>query len=159
MAYSLYLKKENFKFSSSHFTIFDANHAEALHGHNYRVGVRIIFADVKKDIEMKYDFNLLKKMILELCNALDEKVLIPEKSPYLTIIPSPHYNEHTEVSYGSRHYCFPTDEILQLPLSNITSEALARYFWDILSLRFPKDIQKIVVSVTETAGQSASFSR
>lgn len=159
MSYSLYIKKENFKFSSSHFTIFGPDEAEALHGHNYLVGVRISFKDINKDIDLKYDFNEIKKVVRSFCERHDEKILIPEHSPYLKIQESPHYKNHTEVIYADRHYCFPTQEVLKVPVANITSEALARYAWSELSYRLPKDLTKVVVFIKETAGQTAAYTQ
>ena len=63
MAYQLALKKENFKFAASHFTIFSESRAEALHGHNYQIGVRLGFDDIDEKLEMKVDFGSLKEKI------------------------------------------------------------------------------------------------
>lgn len=157
MAYSLVLNKENFKFSASHFTIFSEKNAEALHGHNYNVGVKLAFNELDKDLEMKIDFKHIKEKIKAICDALDEKILIPKGSKFLKISPSPHYKRHTQVEYGDRFYCFPDNEILQLPLSNITTEALARYIWENLEPHFKKDFHTFSVNVKETAGQSAIY--
>lgn len=158
MGYGLVLKKENFKFSASHFTIFSSDHAEALHGHNYQVMVRLEFDSVDAQTEMKADFKSLKEKIKVACETLDEKILVPEKSPFLKISESPHYKKHIQVEYNNRFYCFPTDEVMLLPLANITSEALARHLWTTLSTAFKKDFKKVVVAVKETAGQSAIYS-
>jgi 6-pyruvoyltetrahydropterin/6-carboxytetrahydropterin synthase len=159
VAYQLVLKKENFKFAASHFTIFSENRAEALHGHNYQVGLRLGFTDINEDLEMKVDFASIKEKIRALCEELDEKILIPKRSKYLKITDSPHYKKHTQVEYGERFYCFPTSEISFLPLANITSEGLARYLHEKLSPLFKKDFSKMAVSVKETSGQWASFGK
>jgi 6-pyruvoyltetrahydropterin/6-carboxytetrahydropterin synthase len=158
MAYQLSLKKENFKFAASHFTIFSEEHAEALHGHNYQIGVRLSFSEVDEKLEMKIDFGSIKEKIRALCEELDEKILIPQNSSFLKIGDSPHYIKHTQVEYGERFYCFPTSEICFLPLANITSEGLAKYIWGKLSPLFSKDFSKLSVSVKETSGQWASYS-
>ncbi len=158
MPYSLVLAKETFKFSSSHFTLFGATHAEHLHGHNYTVKVRTDWADIHPDTEMAVDFNVIKKEIKKICDSLDEKILIPQNSPYLKIQKSPHYKDHTEVRFQKRVYCFPDDEICFLPVSNITSEALARFFHEQISEVIKIDgLKKVSVAVKETAGQSAIY--
>lgn len=157
MPYSLFLKKENFKFSSSHFTIFSSTSAEALHGHNYSVEVNVEFNDIDPSTELKFDFNEIKKVVREHCELMDEKILIPQHSPFLKIQTSPTHKNHTEVLYGERFYCFPSNEVQLLPIANITTEALARYLHSCFLPKFPKAIQKISVTVGETAGQSATY--
>lgn len=157
MPYSLYLKKQNFKFSSSHFTIFSEDTAEGLHGHNYQVAVRAEFSDVQKDTSMAVDFNIIKKAVRSLCEELDEKILIPKTSPYLKIKDSPHYKNHCEIHYNDRHYCFPKKEVVFIHASNITSESLAYDLYQNLAKSLSLD--KFSVTVFETAGQAATYQR
>lgn len=157
MPYALTLKKENFKFSASHFTLFSASKAEHLHGHNYLVAIKLKLENVDPQLEMKADFAELKKIIRETCDTLDEKILLPRQSAYLSIEKSPHYPNHTEVRFQKRVYCFPDDEIRVLPVSNITSEALAKFLWDKLHLPFKRVATALSVSVQETSGQIATY--
>jgi 6-pyruvoyltetrahydropterin/6-carboxytetrahydropterin synthase len=157
MPYTLVLSKENFKFSSSHFTLFSQDDAEHLHGHNYKVSLRASFGDVDKNTEMTVDFESIKKEVRAICDKLDEKILIPQNSPYLKIEASPHYKNHTEVRYNERVYCFPTGEIFFVPVANITSEALAKFVYTELRKTLPAKIKKIAVAIRETSGQSAIF--
>ena len=62
---TLHLAKQNFKFSSAHFLIFDEKSAERLHGHNYQVKVHIFASNQAQDEAKGYfvDFNVLKKII------------------------------------------------------------------------------------------------
>ncbi len=155
MPYALFLKKQNFKFSSSHFTIFSESHAELLHGHNYQVAVKVQLEDVDKNTEMAVDFNVVKKTVRAVCDQMDEKILLPKKSTFLKITESPHYKKHTEVRFQDRIYCFPSNEIFYVDANNITSESLARFIHQQLakSLSF----QSFSVTVYETAGQAASY--
>nr|HPI41863.1 6-carboxytetrahydropterin synthase [Pseudobdellovibrionaceae bacterium] len=41
--FSLKLSKDEFKFSSAHFLIFNDHQAERLHGHNYQVEFEVLF--------------------------------------------------------------------------------------------------------------------
>lgn len=155
MSYTLLLKKENFKFSSSHFTIFDKNTAEHLHGHNYQVSVKVFFEDINTETEMAVDFNLIKKEVRQICEQMDEKILLPKKSKFLIIQQSPHYKNHTEVRFNERNYCFPSNEIYYIEASNVTSEALARIIYKKLEKHFKKN--KFSVTIFETAGQAAQY--
>lgn len=157
MPYALLLKKQNFKFSSSHFTIFNKTKAEHLHGHNYQVGIKAVFNDVDPKTELAVDFNQIKKTVRELCDQLDEKILIPQNSTFVKINNSPHYQNHIEVKFNDRNYCFPKNEIFYIPASNITSESLARYFYDSLAASMTCD--SFTVTVLETAGQAASYTK
>jgi 6-pyruvoyltetrahydropterin/6-carboxytetrahydropterin synthase len=156
MGYSLYLKKQNFKFSSSHFTIFNKEKAEFLHGHNYQVAVRVQFKTVDPQTEMAVDFNEIKKQVRALCDQLDEKILIPKKSTFLKIFKSPHHADHQEIQFHNRHYCFPENEIYFVDANNITSESLARYIYEKLETKIKCD--RFSITVFETAGQAASYS-
>lgn len=158
MAYSLFLKKENFKFSSAHFTIFDAKTSEALHGHNYRVGVHLKTKKEKLKNEMICDFNHIKKIVKAACDTLDEKVLIPTKSSFLKIQKSEHFKDHIHVRYNAKNYVFPNEDTTMLEIENITSEALAKYISDILKEEFETLFDQMTVTIEETRGQSASYS-
>lgn len=157
MSYSLFLKKENFKFSSAHFTIFDAKTSEALHGHNYRVGVLLQTKKTQLKNEMVCDFNHVKKIVKAACDTLDEKVLIPTKSSFLKVQSSEHFKNHTHVVYNKKNYVFPDKDIFLLTAENITSEALAFYIAQILNKDLKALFQEITVSIEETRGQSAAY--
>ena len=62
---TLLLQKQNFKFSSAHFLIFDKHRAERLHGHNYQVKVDITVPPEAELMKEGYfiDFNEFKKLI------------------------------------------------------------------------------------------------
>ena len=155
MPYSLFLKKQNFKFSSSHFTIFNKDAAEGLHGHNYQVALRAEFAEVQEDTDLAVDFNPIKKSVRALCENLDEKILIPKNSPYLKITESLNYKNHLEVHFNDRHYCFPEAEVHLLDATNITSESLARVFHK--SLQQEITAKTFSITIFETAGQAATY--
>ncbi|MBY0385633.1 6-carboxytetrahydropterin synthase [bacterium] len=156
MAYTLLLKKENFKFSSSHFTIFSKSTAEHLHGHNYQVSIKVLFEKINTETEMAVDFNLIKKEVRQICEQMDEKILLPKKSKFLNIIESPHYKNHTEVHFNERRYCFPNNEIYYIEANNVTSEALARVIYKKLEKHIKGS--RFSVTIFETAGQAAQYS-
>jgi 6-pyruvoyltetrahydropterin/6-carboxytetrahydropterin synthase len=150
----LRLAKEDFAFAAAHFTLFADQAAERLHGHNYRVRVELSGAELDG-----HGFLLpvagLKTRIRAICATLDERILIPEKSPLLEL---QHEADAVAVSLGARSYRFPRDEVALLPLPNVTIEALARHVWDELapSLVGTK-VLRLRVEVEETAGQSAAY--
>ena len=152
MVLSVYLHKEDFKFSCSHFTIFGANSAECLHGHNYYVDLRLELKNLKSDLGLAFDFNEVKPIIRKLCAKLDERILIPQKSPYLKI----KTGREIEVRFAKKRYVFPKEDVEFLPVVNITTEQLATYFVKKLLPKISSmPISSIEVGVQETNGQQA----
>ena len=156
MGFQLHLAKENFKFSCSHFTILSSKSAERLHGHNYHVEVLVDVKKLSPDLGFAFDFNELKPEIKAICDQLDERILIPEKSPYLDIKKN---KTNIEVTFQKKFYSFPTEDVCLLPVVNITSEEFAHYFYQkLVKLKnLMKKIQSLKVSIEETKGQRAIF--
>lgn len=155
--FTIHLAKEPFKFSCSHFTILAPDRAERLHGHNYQLRVDISVDDVDAQLGFAFDFNAAKPLIRGFCDELDERILIPTRSPYLQIRED---GASLEVRFADRHYVFPVADCLQLPLTNITSEELARYAWEKLTTAL-KSLPRwtaLRVHIEETRGQSVSYS-
>lgn len=155
--WTLNLSKESFKFSGAHFTIFSESQAERLHGHNYYVEVKMRSSKSELSHGMVVDLNTPKKMIKEICEKLDEKVLLPKESPYLKI---ESHESNFNITFSQKTYSFPQEDCALLPIENITIEELAFYVSTCLresltSLGF----ESYEVQVTETRGQSASFER
>lgn len=155
---TLHLAKQNFKFSSAHFLIFDENSAEMLHGHNYQVKVDISCAPEAAVGGKGYfiDFNDLKKIIKSQCDLWDEHVLLPENHPDMKYQIS-QSGKNYDIQFRDRFYSFPVIETIWLPVINTSVENLSLLFAKTIYKKM-KDlgVQKIRVSVEETRGQSAS---
>lgn len=158
---SLSLSKQDFKFSSAHFLIFDGENAEKLHGHNYRVRVRLwadpVALKAKGDPEgFVVDFAELKKVIRARLAHFDEQTLLPGLNPHLKIRDN---GDSYEVKYSTRTYVFPKEDVIILPAPNTSVECLSRLLceeWFKLFGAF--GARRLMVSVEETSGQSAAFS-
>ncbi len=149
----LSLAKEDFKFSSAHFTIFGDDDAELLHGHNYQVGARLGGRRLDS-LGFLVDVAPVKRQIRALCSELDERVLIPARCTLLEI---DERDGETHLHFAERHYCFPAADVLRLPLRNITIEELSRHFWQLLAPRLPAAIEWLELTIGETSGQQASW--
>lgn len=153
---TLHLAKQNFKFSSAHFLIFDENRAEMLHGHNYRVKIEM---DGGKDQIYGYviDFHVLKKLIKARLDQWDEHILLPAQHPDMKHKISLD-GKNYEVRFRDRFYSFPVNEVIWLEINNTSVEN----FSYILAKEFYKEFNKIAkfewvsVTVEETDGQSAT---
>jgi 6-pyruvoyltetrahydropterin/6-carboxytetrahydropterin synthase len=155
--FTIHLAKEPFKFSCSHFTNLSPDKAERLHGHNYQLRVDITVDDVDPKLGFAFDFNTVKPAIRAFCDDLDERILIPTKSPFLKLITA---GETIDVKFGAKSYSFPLSDTLQLPITNITTEELARYAWQKLAASM-HDLPRwtaLLVHVEETRGQGVSYS-
>ena len=153
-AWTLALAKEDFKFSVAHFTLFGPERAETLHGHNYRVAIELT-GPALDAAGLLVDVDELKRRTRELCARLDDRVLLPEASPWLEL-----RREGPELHcrFGARAYCFPVDEVALLPLANTSMELLARWFWEGLAGALPdRRAATLSVAIEETSGQACRY--
>lgn len=155
---TLHLAKQNFKFSSAHFLIFDEKSAEMLHGHNYQVRIEIVCPENPNKNQIGYfvDFNILKKAIKARLDQWDEHVLLPALHPdmkYKVSVDGKNY----EVHFRDRFYSLPKNEVIWLEITNTSVEQFSMLLAKEFYLHFKKfGIQQIKVEVEETRGQSAS---
>lgn len=157
MGFKIHLGKENFKFSCSHFTIFSEKTAERLHGHNYQISVHLAVGDVDPKLGFAFDFNLVKPHIKDICDGLDEFILVPTQSPYLKVQEA---GSQIEVRFHNKTYSFPKEDTCLVPITNISAEELAKFFATNLARRIAdiKGWTAMDVGVEETRGQSVSYS-
>ncbi len=153
MAYKIKIEKDRIKFSSAHFTIFGPTQAERLHGHNYYVTIEIQTHKVDA-LGFATDMKPLKDIAFELSQFLDEYILVPEANPYLKITKT---NHQVECQWHNKTYSFPIDDVRILPLTNITCENLAFWFWQKMQPQLPKAVNWLGVSVKETHGQESIY--
>jgi len=152
------LSKENFKFSAAHFLIFPDGSAERLHGHNYRVTCEIEGRLTEHGLVL--DFKLVKPVVRELCDWLDEHWLVPAEHPVLRA--SEREDGIVEVRYLDRYYAAPREDVILLPINNTPSENLAAWFGRELRQRlrrhFPEaQLIRLRLSVEETSGQRGVY--
>lgn len=117
------LFKENFKFSSGHFTIFSATERENLHGHNFTL--HAIFDAEIQDNGIIFDYMLAKRFIEGMCRNLNEYFLLPAHSKHLKIEEA---HDYTYVYFHNEKIPFLKRDIKILPVENISVEALSQYF-------------------------------
>lgn len=150
--------KEDFKFSAAHFLIFPDGTAERLHGHNYRV-----FVELRADLSqhgLVIDFKMIKPIVREIVNRLDEHWIIPGEHPVLTTNQRP--DGIWEVRYAGRYYAAPAEDVIILPINNTSSENLAgwigRELRGSLERSFPSvELTWLRLAVEETSGQQGVY--
>ena len=132
------ISKEYLHFAAAHFTLFSATERENLHGHNFQV---TLDADAPMhDDGLPFDYHILKKAVKQLCDDLDEQVLMPTRSPYLQI---EEQDDYTFIIFNGERIPFLQRDLTLLPIRNITVEELAQYLLEKLLER--EDIQALAI--------------
>ena len=155
--FSIYVAKENLKFSAAHFIAYPG-FREPLHGHNYQVGVRI--EGRLSPTGYVLDFGLVKRLTKEIVERLDERTLVPIESDCLQI---EHLdNGQLRICYGADEFRLPASDACLLPIAHSSAEELARFIWNQLcealnAQQALKEIMSIEISVAEGPGQAAIY--
>ena len=146
---TLYINKERHKFSAAHYTIFSATERERLHGHNYSVSARIVAP--MGDNGFAADYNVYKRRLQTLCEALDEYMLLAGDSPYQEIAEEGAYYR---VSFANERMQFLQSDTLVLPIRNATVEEFSRYLLQrLVALSGDDDIREMELCVASGPGQ------
>ena len=150
--------KEDLVFASAHFITLPGHRCEALHGHNYRAGI-VIEGAIEPEACYVVDFILLKRIMRQLTDELDHRVLLPRDNPKLTITSD---RETVRVTYdGQPRYVFPARDCVVLPIRNTTAEMLAQHLAGrvrtALAAGGALNLKAIELEIEENFGQSAIY--
>lgn len=147
------ISKDYLHFNAAHFTIFSATEREDLHGHTFYVKA-LIDCQVN-EAGLAFDYNVIKNGLKSLCDSVDEKVLLPGRSPYLALGEE---NGYVMAAFDDEKMLFLPRDALTLPVANVTVEELAPWFLErlrenqaIASL----DLQRLELRVSSGPGQWA----
>jgi 6-pyruvoyltetrahydropterin/6-carboxytetrahydropterin synthase len=152
--YTVRVTKDYLVFSAGHFITFAGDHCERIHGHNYRVAVEV--EDDLDENHYVFDFLALRDLTRAITDELDHRMLLPSRSPLIVVEED---GPNWRARYKDRHWSFPRDECVLLPVPNTTAELLADY----IAGRLRRDIaagglplpRVLRVEVEECCGQSA----
>ncbi len=157
--FGIRLYKEYFNFAAAHFLIFPDGSREELHGHNYRATLEL--DGPLGPGGLVADFLQVKPVFRALCDGLDHRVLLPGQNRFLDV-----EEDEREVTakLAEDRWIFPRRDVRVLPIENTASELLARHlcmeFMDALARHLPfVAVQRVLVSVQESRGQSAVYER
>lgn len=156
MTVEITIAKERQKFSAAHFTLFEDGRVERLHGHDYHLAVTFMGDEVAQGILIPFD--RVKPVIQAVCDALDERVLVPHKSSWVEITQSnTQTHVHVRTPKVAKDYSFPTDEVSLLPCTNVSCENLVQILLDELRSNLATldlRVRELEIVLTESAGQS-----
>jgi 6-pyruvoyltetrahydropterin/6-carboxytetrahydropterin synthase len=153
--FRIVVKKEDMGFDAAHFISFGGK-CERLHGHNYRVSVALE-GSLTPD-RYVFDFVELKSIVRGICKPLDHYFLLPEKSETLQIR---RLEREWEIRFQDRRYLLPEQDVVALPVDNITAERLAEHLCGeivaALGRPHPGNLTAVEVGVEEAPGQTAFY--
>ncbi|HEY7776385.1 MAG TPA: 6-carboxytetrahydropterin synthase [Kineobactrum sp.] len=151
---TLYIDKESHKFSAAHYTIFSASERERLHGHNYSVSARIVAP--MGDNGFAADYNVYKRRLKALCDALDEYMVLAEDSPYQRI---EDLGTAYRVYFADDEMLFLKSDTRVLPIRNATVEEFSGYLLQqLLLVSEGDDLREIELCVASGPGQKGCAS-
>ncbi len=150
--------KEDMGFDAAHFISYGGK-CERLHGHNYRVSAALE-GPLTGD-RYVFDFVELKDALRRICKKLDHYFLLPERSRVLQIR---RLEREWEIRFQDRRYLLPAEDVVALPLDNITAERLAEYLAGELLAELQASgaagrLTCLEVGVEEAPGQAAFYRR
>ena len=148
--------KDHLVFCSGHFISYEGDKCERLHGHNYRTAVEI--EGGLDENHYVFDFIALKHHTKAITDELDHHMLLATRNPLIQVEEGP---TAISVRYRQRHWLFPREDCVLLPIENTTAELLARYIGHRLLTELRRQCafipQVLRVEVEENIGQSAMF--
>ncbi len=154
--YQVFVSKDNFKFNAAHFMAYPG-FRERLHGHNYRVSVRVE-GDLGDDGYV-VDFGDIKRAARDMCADLYEKLIVPVESDCIVIRRDGGQVEMV-CEDGSR-FSFPEDDCAFLPIRHSSAEELAAFLCHHLRERLTvldqRKVCRLEVAVAEAPNQEARF--
>ncbi len=141
-------------FSACHF-IPRHDKCERLHGHSYIV--RLMLHGVIGDNGMLMDFVELKRVLRDIAEELDHRVLLPGGSDLVEL----DIGDQVIARLERKMYTFPKEDVVILDVIQTTAEEIARVVLEMLLIRLdiPANVHAIDVGIDEERGQTAWASR
>ena len=96
---------------------------------------------------------------LRIAGTADTRTLLPRSGDQLEVETQ---GPEVEVRWRDRRYLLPAEDVVLLPMPNVSIELLAEYLWQQLAADFQGEesnagtVEELEVSVEETAGQWCS---
>ena len=138
-------------------TVFPDGNKERLHGHNYQVGLELDLTDIS--FATMLPFVAIKDCLAAICKDLRERVIIAARNPLTTIVRAD--ADEVELTVCGKRYVLPREDVVLLPIDNVSVEALASHLGDrVLASLGPSLAPGVVTAldvwVSESPGQGAT---
>jgi 6-pyruvoyl-tetrahydropterin synthase len=118
-----------FAFSAAHAGLHDGQF-EPLHGHSFTVTLRL--HGEPDQTGMVCDFSVIKAALAAAIGPLRRRTLMPARPPGGMCT---HQDGQVIIACGTKHYSLPADDVVLLPVTNTTTEAIAAWLLDQLLTR------------------------
>ena len=152
--YEVFVSKDDFKFNAAHFIAYPG-FREKLHGHNYRVSVRIrgpVGAD-----GYVIDFGDIKRATRAICAEMNERTMVPMRSDCIRV--QQNDGQLMMICEDGSRFSFPEGDCIRLPITHTSAEKLAAYVCkrlvESLDNRTELRSDAVEVSVVEAPRQEA----
>lgn len=151
------VSKDYLVFAAAHFITFRGHACEALHGHNYRLGITVE-GPIDPESFFVVDFAILKQVVRKYVELMDHRVLLPTGNAKLRF---EERDDAVFVDYlGSPAYRFPRRDCAMLPVSNTTAEMIAEWVATSVARDLGDEGARLTwleLEVEESFGQSATY--
>ena len=163
--FEVHVSKDTFKFNAAHFVAYPG-FRERLHGHNYRVSVRLLGERTIGPDGYVIDFGCIKNVTKKVCKELNERFLCPTLSNVIQIAIGNTGGNHESVTLTCEDgsvFVFPKSDCAMIPIVHATTEELAIYLWGRILQELDADylikrgIHTMEITVAEAIGQDATF--
>ena len=163
--FEVHVSKDTFKFNAAHFVAYPG-FRERLHGHNYRVSVRLLGKRKIGPDGYVIDFGCVKNVVKKVCKDLNEHFLCPTLSNVIEITETNNEGEQESVKLqceDGSFFIFPKRDCAMIPIVHATTEELAIYLWGRILHGLDADyllqrgIHTMEVTCAESTGQDATF--
>jgi 6-pyruvoyltetrahydropterin/6-carboxytetrahydropterin synthase len=155
--FSVVVERNRLRFAAAHMATYSGQ-LEPLHGHNYALQVEVdgaLTAD-----SWVIDFSTLKRLARQICERLDHRFLLQGDSDVLRI---EHHENICTVTWNTKSYRFPLEDVAELPIDNTTAERLAEWIGGRLAEELmalgATNLTELRVGVEEAPGQAGWHTR
>jgi 6-pyruvoyltetrahydropterin/6-carboxytetrahydropterin synthase len=148
------IDKQAMNVSIAHFTIFSATEREDLHGHNFQVQCDLTAAVYENGLT--FDYGIIKRLLKALCDGLDEKTVLPARSPYLTVNDE---GDYIVATFNGERLPFLHRDVLILDVTNTTVEELSHHFLKRVVAADEmqnRDLASLTIKVSSSPGQTGA---
>ena len=159
--FDVFVSKESFKFTAAHFIAYKG-FRERLHGHNYRVGVRMKGTRIGHDGYV-IDFGVIKSKVKSICKSMNEHFILPSRS---NVIKFEYDDSNVKMTCEDcAKFLMPLSDCLVLPIVHSSVEEISTYILEKLlksvglSELKSRGIRVVELTVSEAPGQEATVRR
>jgi 6-pyruvoyltetrahydropterin/6-carboxytetrahydropterin synthase len=161
-SFEVNVSKDTFKFNAAHFVAYNG-FRERLHGHNYKLSIRLLGSRKICSDGYVLDFGDVKAVTKTACKKLNEHFICPMYSDVITITDEANGENVKLLCQDGAEFSFPKGDCIMLPIVHSTVEEIAIYCWGEIILGLDAEVlvkrgvHTMEVTCSEATGQEAVF--